>query len=142
MAWLMGLHVVLLIVWSAGLFYMPALCSIKLGNRDRITARQTRIMTRFVFVAVASPAAVLTIVTGGVLVYATDASGDWLAAKLTVVALMAVFHSYCGHMLTLLGHEGKDKKRVHSLSVWLLSVPVLLISTVLWLVLAKPVLLS
>lgn len=142
MAWLMGLHVVLLIVWSAGLFYIPALCSIEFGNVDRITARQTRIMSRFVFVAVASPAAVLTIVTGSVLVYVTGASGDWLAAKLTVVALMAVFHGYCGHMLTLLGHEGKDKKRIQSLSVWLISVPVLLICTVLWLVLAKPVLLS
>ena len=142
MVWLMGLHVVLLIVWSAGLFYIPALCSIEFAKVDRITARHTRIMTRFVFVAIASPAAVLTIVTGGVLVYMTDASGDWLAAKLTFVALMAVFHGYCGHMLTLLGHEGKDKKRIRSLSVWLLGVPVLLISTVLWLVLAKPVLLS
>lgn len=140
MAWLMGLHVVLLIVWSAGLFYIPALCSMEGGNNDRITARHTRIMTRFVFVAVASPAAVLTIVTGGVLVYATGASGDWFAAKLTVVALMAVFHGYCGHMLTLLGHEGTHKKKIHSLSVWLIGIPVLLISTVLWLVLAKPVL--
>lgn len=139
MAWLMSLHVVLLIVWSAGLFYIPALCSVDSRNRDRIAARHIRIMTRFVFVAVASPAAVLTIVTGGVLVYVTGASGDWLAAKLTVVALMAVFHGYCGHMLTLLGHEGEKKKRTHSLSVWLIGVPALLVPVVLWLVLAKPV---
>src|SRR5690554_5231234 len=141
MAWLMSLHIVWLLVWSAGLFYIPALCTIDFRDLDRIAARHTRIMTCFVFVAIASPAAVLTIVTGGVLVYATDASGDWLAAKLTVVALMAVFHGYCGHMLALLGHEGNDKKRIGSLSVWLLGVPALLISTVLWLVLAKPVLL-
>ncbi len=142
MAWLMSLHIVLLIVWSAGLFYVPILCSIDYRGVDRIRTRQARILTRFVFVAVASPAAVLTIVTGGVLVYVTGASGDWLAAKLTVVALMAMFHGYCGHMLALLGHEGKRKKRLHSLSGWLVATPVVLISLVLWLVLAKPVLLS
>lgn len=143
MAWLMSLHIILLIIWSAGLFYVPILCGVDYRGVDQIRTRQARIMTRFVFVAVASPAAVLTIVTGGVLVYATNASGDWFAAKLTVVALMAMFHGYCGHMLALLGHEGhRKKKRLHSISGWLVTVPVVLVSLVLWLVLAKPVLLS
>lgn len=142
MAWLMGGHIALLIVWSAGLFYVPVLCSGDRKGMDRIAAHHTRIMTRFVFVAIASPAAVLTIVTGGALVYVTGASGDWLAAKLTCVALMAVFHGYCGHMLVLLGLEGSRGKRLHSLSVWLIVTPAVLIFVVLWLVLAKPVLLA
>lgn len=140
MAWLMGMHIVPLLVWSAGLFYIPVLCSIDTRRVDRVRLRHLRIQTRFVFVAIASPAAVLTIVSGGVLVYVTDAVGDWLAAKLTIVALMAMFHGYCGHMLALLGHEGKRGKRFNSLSVWLLVAPTMLISTVLWLVLAKPAL--
>lgn len=142
MAWLMGLHIVPLLVWSAGLFYIPTLCSVDRQTQDSISLRHLRIQTRFIFVVVASPAAVLTIVSGGVLIYATGASGDWLAAKLTVVALMAVFHGFCGHMLSLLGHEGRQHKRFNTLSIWMVLVPLVLIPAVLWLVLAKPQLLS
>lgn len=142
MAWLMSLHIVPLLVWSAALFYIPALCSADDRGMDRIALRYLRMETRFVFVVIASPAAVLTIISGGVLVYVTGASGDWLAAKLTVVALMVTFHGYCGHMLTLLGHEGRRHKRSDSLTAWLTGAPALLIPAVLWLVLAKPALLS
>lgn len=138
MAWLMGLHIVPLLVWSAGLFYIPTLCSVDYRGMDRIAIRQIRIRARFIFVAVASPAAVLTIVSGSVLVYATGAMGEWFAAKLTLVALMAMFHGFCGHMLALLGHEGRRQKRFNSLSIWMLVAPGLLIPAVLWLVLAKP----
>lgn len=140
MAWLMTLHIVPLLVWSAGLFYIPALCSVDHRGVDRIAMERLRIQTRFLFIAVASPAAVLTILSGAVLVYATGASGVWFAAKLTVVASMAMFHGYCGHMLARLGHEGLHQKRLNALSVWMLIVPALLIPTVLWLVLAKPLL--
>lgn len=138
MAWLMAFHIVPLLVWSAGLFYIPTLCSVDHRDMDRIAMGHLRIQTRFLFIAVASPAAVLTIISGGVLVYATDASGDWFAAKLTVVALMAMFHGYCGHMLAKLGHEGRHQKRLNAVGVWTLFAPALLIPTVLWLVLAKP----
>lgn len=141
MAWLMGLHIILLLIWSASLIYIPVLCSIDFRDLDRISTRSLRMMTRLVFVVIASPAAVLTIVTGIVLVYVTNASGDWLAAKLTIVALMAAFHGYCGHMLSLLGHEGQRQKRTHYYRVWRIGLPLLLIPAVFWLVLAKPVLL-
>lgn len=139
MAWLMSMHIVSLLVWSAGLFYVPALYSAGYSDLNGIRRRQLRIRIRFVFVAVASPAAVLTIISGGVLVYVTDASGVWLAAKLTIVALMAAFHGYCGHMLALLGHEGARKKRSTLQSMWLTGIPAVLIMSVLWLVLDKPV---
>lgn len=142
MAWLMAMHIVSLLIWSAGLFYIPALCSSGVSDVDRVAMRRIRVHTRFVFIAVASPAAVLTIISGGVLIYATQASGEWFAAKLTLVALMAMFHGFCGHMLAQLGHEGRHHKRFNSLSVWTILAPVLLIPAVLWLVLAKPQLLS
>ena len=138
MAWLMGLHIVPLLIWSAGLFYVPALCSVDSRQFDRAAMRRIRVQTRFIFVAITSPAAVLTIVSGGILVYARDASGEWFAAKLTVVALMAMFHGFCGHMLAQLGHEGRRNKRFKSLNLGVLAVPSLLIPIVLWLVLAKP----
>src|SRR5690606_3654654 len=58
-----------------------------------------RVMSRVAFVGIASPAAVIAIISGSALVYTLDASGGWLAAKLTVVAFMAIFHAYCGHKI-------------------------------------------
>lgn len=142
MALLMGLHIIFLIIWSAGLFYVPILCARDYRDGRAMTARHLRILTRFLFVGVASPAAVLTIVTGAILVYQTGASGSWLAAKLTVVAMMAAFHGLCGHLINRLGHEGHQQQRIRSASGWMVAVPALLVPVVLWLVLSKPALMS
>lgn len=138
MAWLMASHIVFLVVWAAGLVYIPVLCSSDYRAGHAVVARQLNVHIRFLFVAIVSPAAVLTILTGGTLVYATEASGGWLAAKLTAVAMMAAFHGLCGHMLNRLGHEGLRHKRIQASSIWSLTVPLVLIPVIMWLVLAKP----
>ncbi len=139
MAWLMGLHIAALVVWCAGLLYLPGLYSVQTHLRQHTEFHRIRVMSRVAFVGIASPAAVIAIISGSALVYTLDASGGWLAAKLTVVAFMAIFHAYCGHMLARLGHESHQRRR-YRVEPWLVIPPVLMISLVLWLVLAKPVL--
>ncbi|ARP96086.1 hypothetical protein CAL15_17910 [Bordetella genomosp. 13] len=141
MAWLMSLHIATLTIWSASLLYMPVMFSVD-HEMSTATSKRLRVMSRFAFIAVASPAAVLAIISGSGLAYLTQASGSWLAAKLAVVALMAGFHVYCGRMLAMLGHEGSHKRERSAATAWLIVVPLILIPTVLWLVLAKPALLS
>ncbi|HLU15518.1 MAG TPA: CopD family protein [Burkholderiaceae bacterium] len=138
MAWLLASHIVFLVVWAAGLFYIPVLCAVGYQEHRSRRVERLRIRIRFAFVAITSPAAVLTIVSGTALVFSTGADGAWMAAKLTMVALMAVFHAFCGHLLNLLGHEGRRHQRIHSVGGWTLAVPMVLIPAVLWLVLAKP----
>ncbi len=137
MAWLMGVHIAALAIWCAGLVYLPGLYAMDAHKPHHGTRRQVRIMSRFAFLGIASPAAIFAIITGAALVYATGASGSWLAAKLTVVAALSAFHAYCGHLLAALGHEGSQQKR-YPFGSWLVLVPVVLIAIVLWLVLAKP----
>ena len=139
MAWLMGLHVSALVIWCAGLLYLPGLYSLQPSLRERIEFHRLQVMSRMAFVAIASPAAVIAILSGTALVYVGGASGGWLAAKLTVVAFMAIFHAYCGHMLARLGHESRPR-RSYRVQPWLAIAPVLMIGLVLWLVLDKPVL--
>lgn len=139
MAGLMFLHVAALAIWCAALLYLPVVFSVNQGLR-RNAAIRIRIMSRLAFIGVASPAAVLAILSGTALVYFTQASGSWLAAKLLLVSLMAAFHVYCGRTLSSLGHEGHHKRRQRSAGRWPLAVPLLLIPAVLWLVLAKPAL--
>lgn len=139
MAWLMGLHIASLVTWCAGLLYLPALFSLQSNQGNRADFHRLQVMSRLAFVGIASPAAVIAIISGTALVYASGAVGGWLAAKLTAVAFMGIFHAYCGHVLAQLGHESR-RRRSYRVQPWLVIVPVSLIGLVLWLVLAKPVL--
>ncbi|WP_144631113.1 CopD family protein [Bordetella genomosp. 13] len=141
MAWLMALHIAALTVWSAALLYLPVMFSVD-QEASTATTKRLRVMSRFAFVGLASPAAVLAILSGSGLAWLAQAGGSWLAAKLSVVALMACFHVYCGRLLAQLGHEGSHKKRRRAATAWLIVVPLVLIPTVLWLVLAKPTLVT
>src|SRR5690606_26285708 len=109
-AWLMSLHIVSLAVWCAGLFYLPGLFAAYAGANAR-SRGNLRIVTRFTFIGVTSPASVLAILTGSALIYATEASGWWLSAKLLAVTGMVFFHLYCGRRLEKL-EEGHGRRRL------------------------------
>lgn len=136
MAWLKTLHIATMLVWCAGLFYLPGLFATHPTLRNPRDLRRLRIMTRFAFVMVTSPAAVLAIVSGTALIYVADAHGGWLVLKLTVVSLMVLFHLYCGRTLARLHDTPAARSPAAHLS--LIAVPGILVPLVLWLVLAKP----
>lgn len=135
-AWVKGLHIACLVIWCAGLICLPLL----LARHDpAMTSAQfdrLRMMTRFTYAVIASPAAILAILFGSALIPMRGVTADWLAIKLLVVAGMVLFHVHCGALLSRLGHE--TGRRAYSISIVRTLVPILLIAMVLWLVLAKP----
>ncbi len=138
MVWLKALHITALTIWCAGLFYLPGLLMLHPRTRDRDSFHRLRIMTRYSFIILISPAAVIAIISGTALVYVRGAQGDWLAAKLVAVALMVFFHLYCGNQLGALRRRNDPKHRPAWVYLSLVIVPSVLIPVVLWLVLAKP----
>lgn len=136
-AWVMVAHIVTLGLWSAALLVLACLYAGAPDREDRAAVQRHRVMCRYVFVMLASPGAILAIVTGCGLVLLRGADGDWLLAKLTVVAFLAMFHAYCAKSLDAQGMESSESRprRRHPL---LIAVPVVLIFTILLLVLAKP----
>ncbi|MBN9425438.1 MAG: CopD family protein [Burkholderiales bacterium] len=140
MPWLMAAHIGSLALWCAGLFLLPGLFAAHAGVEDPAAFKRLRTMSRFTYIAIASPGAVLTIVSGTALVAVSDLLGDWLVLKLTLVTAMTGFHVYCGRLLRLLGmHPGLRAPRWLRL---LTLVPALLVPLVLWTVLDKPALLA
>jgi len=136
LAYIKALHISTLLIWCAGLFYLPGLYAAHPQVDSHHDFRRLRIMTRFAFVAVISPAAVVAVVSGTALVFIAQVEGGWMAAKLGVVSLMVLFHLYCGRLLARLGAEpGFRPAGVHLL---LLVPPLVLIPLVFWLVLGKP----
>lgn len=140
MAWIKALHITFLLIWCAGLLYLPGLFSEYAHANDRASRQRMRMITRYVFIVVASPAAVLAVITGSVLAYIGTIQGSWLPAKLIVVSLLVFFHLYCGaHVVQLERGENTQRRQFH---LALLGLPVVLIGCILWLVLAKPDLLG
>ena len=137
LAWTMAAHIVTLGIWSAALLLLAALYAVAPSRRERAEVQRHRVMCRYVFVMLASPAAVLAILTGSMLVLLRGAEGSWLLAKLAVVALLVLYHAYCGHLLDSQGMESRQSRprRRHPL---LVSLPLLLIGMIFFLVLAKP----
>lgn len=134
--WLKTLHIAALVVWCACLFALPALYAGFPGMRHPRAMRRHRAMARFTFIAVASPAAVVAIAAGTLLIHPTGSYAGWLVLKLAIVAMMVLFHVVCGRIVVMLHHHpGAWAARTHRS---LLAVPALLIPAVLFLVLAKP----
>lgn len=136
MAWLKALHITTLLIWCAGLFYLPGLFAAHPRCADASAFRQLRIMTRFTYIVVASPAAVMAILSGTALIYVADVREGWLMLKLAVVSLMVAFHVYCGQLVAKLHRTPAPHPPAAYLT--LLIFPSLLIPTVFWLVLGKP----
>jgi protoporphyrinogen IX oxidase len=135
-AWLKIAHVSALSVWVAGLFYLPPLFAVHCAKEKLTDFHRLRALTRVVYLGLASPAAIIAILTGTALIYLADAHGGWLVLKLGFVSIMTIFHVYCGSLLVDM-REQESARRPAAMYA-LLAVPVLAVPAVLYLVLAKP----
>lgn len=135
--WVMATHIVTLGLWSAALLILAGLYAGPPAMDERADTHRHSLMCRYVFVMLGSPAAILAIISGSALVALRGVEGSWLLAKLAVVMLLAMYHVYCGKLL-----HAQEEAPLPKPSVWkrslLLIVPVVFISTILVLVLAKP----
>lgn len=136
-AWAMATHIVALCLWSAALLILAGLYAEPPARSERADVYRHALMCRYVFVVLGSPAAVLAIVSGCVLVALRGADGSWLLLKLAVVAVLALYHAYCGALL----HKQSATSPARP-SLWraplMIGILVVLISTIFVLVLAKP----
>lgn len=136
-AWLKAVHIIALLAWSATLFYLPSLLAAHPGITERTRFYRLRAMTRTVYIGIASPAAIVSIVSGSALIVVANAHGGWLALKLTAVALMVAYHIYCGALVAAFRERPVERRpaALHALIV----VPAVLVPVVFYLVLGKPV---
>lgn len=132
------LHIAAISVWAAGLLYLPGLFAAHpkcAGSETEF--RHLRHQTRLVYVALMSPAAVIAVISGTLLVFLAAAIGGWIVLKLAAVTGMVLLHVYMGRLLgVLLSQPSLRPPFAHRLLI----VPaVLLIVAVITLVSWKPV---
>jgi len=99
MLWIKAFHLIAVIAWFAGLFYLPRLFVYHATTTDPISVDRFKIMERRLFFGIMTPAAVVALLLGLVMLfdYAWMAykSMGWLHLKLTLVILLFVYHYYC-----------------------------------------------
>lgn len=142
MNWLLVLHIVALLFWSALLVYMPALLAGTVyaasdttpDTEDSASARED--LPRFLFTHVATPVALLSIIAGTLVFVLYHNVGIWLIVKLTLVTLLVLNHVLLG--LLIVRAEQASGKPVRGWCLASALVTCLLIAAVLWTVLAKP----
>lgn len=136
MLWIKSFHIIFMVTWFAGLFYLPrlfvyhAMCTDQAGN-DRF-----KIMERKLFYGIMTPGAVLTIIFGTWLWLGYGFTGAWLHAKLALVVVLIAYHVYCGKILLDFKHD--RNQRGHVYYRWFNEFPVIILIVVVILVVVKP----
>ncbi|MGL4413009.1 CopD family protein [Roseinatronobacter monicus] len=132
-------HIIALCIWCAGLILLPILLHIY-GRRPEMRSQagftEFRWLTHYSYIAVITPAAVIAVSVGTVLIFALEVLSAWMLAKLIAVAGMVLLHAWMGHLIVQAG-EGRGDFHLPMAGLSLLAL-VPLIGLVLWLVLAKP----
>jgi putative membrane protein len=133
------LHIVFVVAWFAGLFYLPRLFvyHAQAAPDDRIGIERFKVMERKLYAGIMTPAAVLTVVFGLWLWLGYGIGGEWLHAKLVLVLVLIAFHVYLGALMRDFARE--RNRHGHVFYRWLNEIPALpLLIAIVYLVVAKP----
>ncbi|MBC8209542.1 MAG: protoporphyrinogen oxidase HemJ [Gammaproteobacteria bacterium] len=102
MLWPKALHLVFMVAWFAGLFYLPRLFVNHAMTEHKETREQFKIMERKLY-RFTTPWMVLTLIFGFWMLYdyawAAYGSMLWLHIKLMLMIILVVYHFYCGKLV-------------------------------------------
>ena len=138
MLWIKALHIIFMVTWVAGLFYLPRLFVYHAMSADRATQDQFKVMERKLYFGITTPGGMLTIASGLWLWlgYGIGSQSLWLTGKIALVAVLVGYHLWCGHMVK---HFAQDKNRHgHVFYRWFNEFPVLVLVGAVLLVIFKP----
>lgn len=136
MLWIKSLHIIFMVTWFAGLFYLPRLFVYHAMCTDQPGNERFKVMERKLYYGIMTPGGLLTIVFGSWLWLGYGFSGGWLHAKLTLVALLIAYHIYCGKLLLDFKHDRNQHGHVYYR--WFNELPVLALFGIIFLVVIKP----
>jgi protoporphyrinogen IX oxidase len=137
--WLKALHVVFVVTWFAGLFYLPRLFVYHVSATDEISRARFVVMERRLF-AMTTVGGVFTLLFGILMIMMAPGylQQAWLHAKLALVVLVIAYQIWC----LLLMRALRDGRNRHSERWYRLfnEVPGLLLIGIVILAVVKPAL--
>jgi putative membrane protein len=135
MLWIKTFHLLFVMSWFAGLFYLPRIF-VNLAQEDQPASRARLLLMARKLYRFMTLLAVPALAFGLWLWLGYGITGGWLHAKLVLVVLLIGYHHACGRLL--LRFEQGRNTRSHVWYRWFNEVPVLLLLATLVLVVIKP----
>jgi protoporphyrinogen IX oxidase len=136
MLWIKSLHVIFVIAWFAGLFYLPRLFVYHAQASDSVSIERFKVMERKLYRGIMTPSMVLALTFGSWLWLGYGITGRWLLAKLALVALLITYHFWLGAMVREFARDAN--RRSHVFYRWINELPLLLLAGIVILVIVKP----
>ena len=110
MLWVKAFHIIFMVTWFAGLFYLPRLFVYHAMSTDAISIERFKTMERKLLYGIMTPGAVLTVITGLWLWLGYGGfSGGWLHVKLFLVVILIAYHVWCARLTADFKHDRNQK---------------------------------
>ena len=141
MLWVKAFHVIFMVTWFAGLFYLPRLFVYHAMSEDPISIERFKVMERKLFYGIMTPGGIITLLLGLWMYfdYALIGYADtlWLDIKMLLVGIIMAYHYYC--WLLLKDFKRDRNRHSHVWYRWFNELPVLLLIAIIILVIVKPI---
>jgi putative membrane protein len=135
MLWIKAFHIIFVVSWFAGLFYLPRIFVNHAMATEPSEIARLKLMEHKLYRFV-TPIAVLALFFGLWLWLGYGITGSWLYAKLILVLVLIAYHFYCGVMVKQFAAD--KNTRGHVFYRWFNEIPVLVLMAVVILVTVKP----
>lgn len=137
MLWVKTFHIVFVVSWFAGLFYLPRIFVNLADESNPVVLQRLLGMARRLYRFMA-PLVVLAVGLGLwlFLYYGLGQHQAWMHAKIALVILLIIYHLVCGRMLKRF--EQSANTRSHRYYRWFNEIPVILLMIITALVVVRP----
>lgn len=129
-------HIVCVVSWFAGLFYLPRLFVYHSMTKNVVSQNQFKIMEHKLFWFIMTPACVFTILSGEVLAHGFGFNGLWLHVKVFLVGSLVIYHLYCFKLMEDFSKDCNTKS--HKWFRFFNEYPTLILILIVILVVIKP----
>jgi len=137
MLWVKALHIIFMVTWFAGLFYLPRLFVYHALAEDPVSIERFKVMERKLYYGIMMPSMVLTAVFGLCLWLGYGITGNWLMAKLALVVVLIAHHFWLGQLMRDFRRDAN--RHSHVFYRWINEIPAApILFAVVILVVVKP----
>ena len=135
-AWIKAVHVMAVISWMAGLFYLPRLFVYHAEASEPVLKDTFKVMERRLYHAIMWPAMIVAWAAGVMLIAIIGFQGVWLHVKLMMVILLTLYHFLLGRHLSRFAQDAEAHTSRYFRVIN--EVPTLLMVVIVIMVVVKP----
>ena len=99
--WIKAFHLIAIITWFAGIFYLPRLFVYHSMADDEVSKERFKVMERKLYRGIMNPSMIVALTLGITFVVMNPGllSAGWMHAKLLFVVLVIGYHHACGSLM-------------------------------------------